>query len=302
MAYFYMDTDTGSDANDGTTWALGKLTLEGLIAVMSAGDIGVIQGIIIDTASANRTFTSPGTDINPCMFIGVKNGTTNTGTSIITSDLVARGDADMPHIQVTGAGINIYVEGFAHIYGIKISTSDRFYASTPNSIWEFSDSILDLTGLLYMNGGGLVFNNSELLLTSISTIYVLKPIGFVMKGGILTIPTSLFARVHAPAYLIGVDLSASNIGALQSWTNSGEKGNLHLKNCKMPATYALVGSTQQGHTQFVELIGCSSNTSAKGDTTSYQDYEYEDGFGTIDLEATVVRKDGANYGASGSFA
>ena len=36
MADFYQDTDGGSDASDGTTWANAKLTLEGLLAVMSA--------------------------------------------------------------------------------------------------------------------------------------------------------------------------------------------------------------------------------------------------------------------------
>ena len=44
MAFFYTDTDAGSDANDGTSWANAKLTLEGMIAVMAAGDVGYFQG------------------------------------------------------------------------------------------------------------------------------------------------------------------------------------------------------------------------------------------------------------------
>ena len=49
MTYYYQDTDVGLDTNDGTTWETGsapvgpKLTFEGLIAVMSAGDIGVVH-------------------------------------------------------------------------------------------------------------------------------------------------------------------------------------------------------------------------------------------------------------------
>ena len=57
MADFFMDTDGGSDGNSGTTWP-GKLTFEGLLAVMSAGDRGWIQGASADTAAANRTLTS----------------------------------------------------------------------------------------------------------------------------------------------------------------------------------------------------------------------------------------------------
>ena len=87
MAYFYCDFDAGSDAAAGTSWATAKLTLEGMLAVMAAGDTGFVQGAATDTAAASRTFTSPGTVTNPCMIIGVVDGTTNEGTSVVAGDL-----------------------------------------------------------------------------------------------------------------------------------------------------------------------------------------------------------------------
>ena len=66
MAFFYMDTDAGSDANDGSNWANAVLTLEALLALMRAGDTGFVQGAAADAAASARTYTSPGTATNPC--------------------------------------------------------------------------------------------------------------------------------------------------------------------------------------------------------------------------------------------
>ena len=101
MAFFYMDTDTGDDGDDGTTWALAKLTLEGLLAVMSAGDTGFVQGSAADDTTANRTFTSPGTVVFPCSIVGVVDGTTNTGTSVVVSDLAST----LPIISIIFVGL-----------------------------------------------------------------------------------------------------------------------------------------------------------------------------------------------------
>ena len=78
-------------------------------------------------------------------------------------------------------------------------------------------------------------------------------------------------------------------------------GIVILRNCKLPATYSLTGTAFTTMSASIECIGCSANTAAKTDTDSYQDYEFENQYGTVDVVTTPVRTGGADDGASGQF-
>ena len=295
MAYYYMDTDAGSDVSNGTTWALAKLTYEGLLAIMAAGDIGVIQGAATDTAAAARTFTSPGTLGNPIKIIGVKDGTTNTGTSIVASDLVVRGTDTLPKIEITGAGNDVTCTGSFSMYGIDWAIIDRTNLNTSNSVVTFNGCVL--------RGSRLRTLQAKINLTTIKCEHVCNiwagaaPSKCEVLGGEYTGTVTYFLVTPAgTVHVKGLDLSGSSAS---SYMTFGE-GITVFSNCKIPATMANATASITSSVGSFTSIGCNSATS-KDNGTSYQDYSYEDMFGTIDDEATIVRTGGADDGASGLF-
>lgn len=308
MAFFYADFDgSGASAPYGT-WATAAQDMETVLGAMSAGDTLFVQGLATDTAAAARTLTSSGTMANPCKIIGVQDGTTNTGTSVVTSDLVARGDADMPHISVTGGGNDLTFAGVADIYGFEVTVIDRTQTNNNDHTWTFNNCTFNPTGFFIILAGGAILNNCGINMATNSSIYCRDGTGFHMNGGVVDFtggsPTNFIVQVQAPVDFIGVDLGNMATGKnLQNGTTAAKQSRLVFRNCKMPTSYTLhSGSAMTPKIQSIELIGCNSNASAKGDTTSYPDYEYEDYYGTINLEATIVRTGGADDGASGLFA
>ncbi len=116
MAFFYVDTDgSGASAPYGT-WATAGQDLITVAAAMSAGDICFVQGSATDTAASSRTIVFSGTYASPVIIVGVADGTTNTGTSVVVGDLASRGS--LPTFQCTGCiGGFIAVGDRVHIGG-----------------------------------------------------------------------------------------------------------------------------------------------------------------------------------------
>jgi hypothetical protein len=296
MAYFYMNTDVGSDANNGSDWTTNaKLTLEGLISVMSAGDIGCVQGAADDTAAATRTLTSPGTNINPCLFLGCKDGTTNTGTSIVESDLSTTPNA----ISNTGSASDIVFNGAAVYVGFDFTTADR-WSTGVNSNITFVDCIIDDVDRFQQGvPSKTVFLNTDIDVGGI-TGYLIPGAGakLMWKGGTYiqsTAPTALFPSCQGEAIIKGVDLSALTVPIATACTNS-----IKVLNCRMPTSYTVITNRPANGIGSVEIIG-SSNATGIANDSSVQDYTKEDTYGTIDVEVTNVRTGAADDGASGVF-
>jgi len=294
MADFYMDTDTGSDSDNGTTWALAKLTLEGLLAVMSAGDRGFIQGSATDTAASTRNFVHSGTPQNPCTIVGVADGTTNEPP--VVSDLAST----LPFIEVTGAGNDIELHGGLVINNLKFDTPDRYYFNDINDSLEFNSCYLVLNGLMTGTGQAeVVFNNStvEIIVGYLGTQMYFNGGAIIFTGADQIVVgysgTGTFE-------FNGVDLSQGTTGLSYIQDGNGAGATIKLRNCKMPATYSLSVTQLDICTTSIELIGCS-DTSSQAIDSSIQDYEYADFWGTVDSETTIVRTGGANDNASGLF-
>ena len=300
MSYFYMDTDGGSDANNGTTWALGKLTLEGLLAVMSAGDTGFVQGAATDTAASARTFTPPASTMsNPVRIIGVVDGTTNEPPVI--GDLAVT----LPAIGNTGSGNDITLgNGRILFANIKIICPDRLQTSSGTSAFTYRSCYFELGGYFRMSSSSqtIVLEDSTIEWTSANgEIHG----GLSMYGGavIFTSSDKLVGTLSSlgEIYFYGVDLSQGATGMTDVQELSGAGTPITLSNCKMPTTYSLAESPVDTSRTSVTLIGCN-NTSSQAVDSSIQDYQYEDMYGTIDSDLTQVRTDGADDGASGQFA
>ncbi len=308
MPYFYMDTDGGSDANDGTTWALAKLTMEGLLAAMSAGDIGVIQGLLSDSVAAARTFTSPGLVNNPIKIIGVKDGTINTGSNITVSDLPVRGVDTLTEIASLNFPNDIAFAGPFTFYGLRFTCADRLTINnedTDNAKFIGCEVLVDR--VIQTNGGIFIFTDCEVRITDnlfgwwTRKNYLKQPAR--MYGGTLNFQFNpspeLFtsALSSSGALFVGVDLSSMGDIPLLGPANEGD---YEFINCKVPTLFSLTRGDLLFDNCSITMIGCTDDT-AIPDANSIQDYKYRDTFGDIVNENIIVRTGGADDLASGLF-
>lgn len=283
-----MDTDAGSDANNGTTWALAKLTLEGLLAVMSAGDRGWVQGAAVDTGTS-RTLTSPGTLGTPCIITGVVDGTTAEPPTL--SDLAIT----LPEIRATSG--TFALKGHTTYITMFINSTSGFIDHGPGL--TLINSKYRNSSLIFVPNGLTTFINTEVEVTG-SAASLFSRGSFEMYGGtyIFTSAANIVNAGGEGVYTLnGVDLSGLTSAIMGGAT---VLGTLRLSNCKMPATFTVWTSPPTNKQTWCEIIS-SSDTSSQAATSSIQDFQYEDANGTIAAEFTVVRTGGADDGASGAF-
>ena len=303
MAFFYQDTDGGNDGNGGTDWADAKITHEGLLGVMSAGDTGFVQGAAADTAAAIRTFTSPGTIDNSCKIIGVKDGTTNEGTSIVVSDLAVKGTDTLPLIEVTGAGNDHVHVGAAQCSGIGYTCPDRFqFDSVAGNHWKFNGCELKIGGIFQMLAGGADLKDTDIEVTATAFNFRSRGNGFTMSGGVVTFtaaPAHLVLNAPTEQHeFIGVDFSGFGNNTLVGTVSM--TGTVIFRNCALPATYTVLSAAPTNVKVVVEIIASTSETGV-GNADSIADYIREDYWGTIESEFTKIRTGGADDGANGGF-
>ena len=311
MAYFYVDTDGSGATAPYDTWAKAAQDLPTALGAMSAGDIVFMQGAAKDTAAGARSLTSTGTLTNPCLVIGVKDGTTNEGAAITTTDIAVRGTDTLPEFELTGAGSDLTVSGLAHVCGIKITSPDRIFMNGISHRWSFIGCEIVFGGLVFVQNGAMGFSNCEMEFTSTSsaflgrstTLYSPSEKSITVYGGVSTFTASptqyIFDSVDSSIEIVGHDLSGLTTTLMK--VDADNRARVLLKNCKVPASYTKLSTNFSGFNGCLEMIGCNSNAAAKGNTTSYQDYYFEDAFGTVENESTVIRTNGADDGASGGF-
>ena len=305
MAYFYMDTDGAGATAPYDTWAKAAQDLETALGAMSAGDTLYIQGVATDTAAATRTYTVPGTIGNPCRIIGVKDGTTNTGTSVVVSDLLIRGTDTLVKIEASGAVSDvIFDSGFAFWHGIHFAIGDQINTVGKAFKHLLNDCKITLPDDIILNGGAMemVWVNCEYEpLGAGVDIRCIGGCSLAIYGGSLAAtasPTNIFRNDSFNVSFTGFDLT--NLGNNSIISPIAMHGIIKFTNCKTPATFTEMGSTPTGSKGAVIMIGCNDGSS-KALTTSYQDYYYGDVYGEIRNEATIIRTGGADDGATGGF-
>lgn len=283
MAARYRNSDIGNDGNDGLTWATAKLTQEGLFSVMSAGDDGYCQGSAADSSGSSRTLTSPGTIDNPCRIVGVALGTTNEPP--VESDLAST----LPVIQTTGSA-DFNFQGFTTWQNIEITPSDKMFFIDYNEFIKSKLNVFDDFGGI---GGKIVLIDSELDLLSGGNGGFLQG-KFRMYGGTLTKSgTGGAIDSGSPTgsmKFYGVDMSSLGTTSLAR----GSSGSIEIKvvNCRLPSTFNIYPGTPTGSTN-AEVIK-SSNASSIPNTECVLDYRYENAFGSVEHNTSVVRTGGAS--------
>lgn len=295
MAYFYCDTDASDDLGTGADWANAVKVFETLITKMSAGDIGVVQGAAEDTLLGERILSGPGTFGNPCVFIAVADGTTNEGTSIVPGDLVSKSQ----QVSCTGAANDLKFLGFATYYGFDFHSQDFFFINTGRSV--FHDCKIT-SGDDVFSAQAHIFYDCDF--ESLFTAWIINNAGgsFEWYGGTYiqtqASSTNLFSVLGCKMIIQGVDLS--QLTKPIATAGDASTGDAKIINCKMPASFTLFSATPTSTSVSLAVIG-SSNATGIGNTSSVQDYTWQNYAGTVDLEVTIVRTGAADDGAAGVF-
>lgn len=306
MANLYVRSTDGSDADNGSTWALAKATLAGAAAIDAAGDvIYVSQAHAESTASAvNMTFA--GTVASPVKVIAGSDAA-EPPTSVSTA----------PTITTTTSGsitLTLATNGILKVYGLQFICGSGQSANLSlntnggtgsRTILRDCALRLSTTGAGAFiaagsaNNGGSVWANTTVRFSS--TGQSLQANGFAtylfwvggeIESGSSAI-TTLFNSLGGGNKIVvsGVDLSrgASSMN-ISSATAAGV--DLTIRNCKLPASWT--GSLHNGtpgNGSVFRLHNCDS-----GDT-NYRFIE-QTTYGSTRNENTIVRTGGATDGTT----
>lgn len=301
MANLYVRSTDGSDADNGTTWALAKATLSGAAAIDAAGDVIYLsQNHAESGASSSCAFA--GTNANPVRIIG-GNDAAEPPTSLSSA----------PTVTVTGT--TCLVNGGVYVYGVNwVFTSTSSFSPTFNSSNGFFE-VYDTCKFFYTgaagspvigfgSGGGGAHGITELRncqfklggsghrIQADHDLYIYG--GSWASGG--TNPTGIFTMSSTrPTNLLIDGFDFTNLSTTFNIIQSTTEGscNAIIRNCKLPASWT-GGPLASGQAKLGSRI-CMYN-SDNGDT-NYRVW-IEDYGGTIRDETTIVRSGGASDGTT----
>jgi hypothetical protein len=306
MANLYVRSTDGSDADNGSTWALAKATLAGAFAAASAGDTIWVSQSHAETQASAMTLTSPGTAASPCRVL-CGNDAAEPPTALATTAT----------ITTTGAN-SISLFGFAYYYGITFSSASgavnqNINIGTNSTPWwmKFEACALQLAGTGASGRINVQFaaagNDDQLLELvnttvqfahagqSISVVGQLRWTGTASAVTGATLPTTLFTLGTAHGTWVelnGVDLSALGSGKNLFSVAGAAPHRVWITNCKLGSSVsATTGSIPgQGGTQLRLINSDSGDTNYRFQKSNYQ--------GDIYSETTIVRSSGASDGTT----
>ena len=311
MATLYVRSTDGSDADNGSTWALAKATLAGAYTAAAAGDIIYVSGNHAETQATNMTLLSPGTAALPCYVICVDDSA-EPPTALATTAT----------ITTTAATSIAITTGFAYYYGITFrggtsgsgaSVTIAQSVASPYAHYLTSCSIGSgdgLTGSSWIVIGSssgaaddqlIVFDN--VTTRSVGTIQIFSIAGgrFIWKNT----PSAITGTALPTVYfnpgtsgqlnrvdISGVDFSALGSGKSLVLASRGSCSSFRFRNCKLGSSVSLTSGTIPGPGGCeVGVVNCDSAD------TNYR-YWYQDYAGTVEHETTIVRNGGATDGTT----
>jgi len=302
MADRYVRSTDGSDADNGTAWALAKATLAGVAAIDSSGDRLFLSQAHAESSAALQTITLAGTISNPVQVLCGNDGA-EPPTALATTATIA----------TTGAN-DINISGHARFYGITFTAGD----STSAAIFRLGN----------VQGDRQVYENCSFRLggsSSANRIYVVNASGanpanvkwkgttarfahanqglsvnggfFEWDGGSIvaggTDVTSLITNgvsSAATAVIKNVDLSGLASSANLSLIANGL--DVTFINCKLPSSWS--GSLASGTrlaTFRASMYNCDSAD------TNYR-IAVSEFSGDLVQETTIVKSSGASDGTT----
>jgi len=304
MPTFYVRSTDGSDADNGTTWALAKATLAGALAIAAAGDTIWVSQVHAETAGATNTLTSPGTAVAPvrilCGSDAAEPPTALASTATVTT---------------TGTFGIVFGAGWAYVYGITFTSANgsgniSMAFNVNSSGWTLEACSLAIATT--SSAARIAIGNASALGLCVewrnTTVSFAAAQGINVLGGRLTwlntssallgtIPTILFnpgSSANGEVVVANVDLSAAGSGKslVNGAPTSPAKARYEFRNCKLGASVSVItGVIANQGSPIVRIDNCDS-----GDTNiRFEPYRFA---GSIVQETTKVRSGGATDGTT----
>lgn len=311
MANSYVRSTDGSDADNGSTWALAKATVAGAASGAAAGDTINVSQAHAETSAAAVTIALGGTNANPVNLLCV-NDAAEPPTALDTSGEIA----------TTGTGA-LTIHGAAFIRGLTFSCGSGAvntnlnvnpYNSNSNKrqTYEQCSFIMGASGSstsINVNGNvganntdnSTLWHNCHIKSAALSAFAVRVFGRFVWKGG-----SVLPGHVGSSKGLIGsadsagegsfgdfAGLDLTNMGASQAlFQSTPSTARFVIRNSKLPPGWT--GNLVSGAINVADRYEMHNCDSAD---TNYRLW-IEDYYGSVKSETTVVRTNGANDGTT----
>jgi hypothetical protein len=294
----YVRSTDGSDADDGTTWALAKSTLTGMAVIDTAGDRIFVSQVHAESTGALVSLAWAGTLAAP--------------TRIICGDDAAQPPtavATTATVTTTGANaINVFGAGYGYCYGITFlcgtgATTADLSLSTGAGIQSFEQCSFQL---VHTAAAGRInttnVNNTTVIVKECTVKFAntaqslnspnrseTRWFGGSILAGSSAITLFFIPAASCVASFTGFDLS--NAAAAVNLTNSTSANvKFTMRDCKLPASWSgSLNASAPGLGSVYEMHNCDS-----GDT-NYR-YIRQTQLGTITSETVIVRTDGEDAG------
>lgn len=302
MANLYVNSVDGSDADNGTTWALAKATINGASLIDNAGDVIWVSDNHAESTAGALAWNWAGTAAGPTRVI-CGNDAAEPPTALATTATVATtGDNGM-----TFANGNDYM----YWYGITFNCGETgtgtasivFTSSAAHDVWESCNFHLASSGtssvISFVTGTINAITahciNCGFQFSATAQNCALSGGKATIKGGSVISDAAITEFVTltnmSEIYIEGFDFTNCD-GALNIVGSGGSSCRAVVRNCKMPASWS--GSVFNGTPSsdaIYELYNCDD-----GDTNYRLEKKTE--FGTITDETTLVRTGGATDGTT----
>lgn len=308
MADFYVRSTDGSDADNGSTWALAKATIASALSASAAGGRVFASQSHAETSATALTLTMPGTGPSPTQLICGDDAsappTTLASTATITTTAAVA-------ITVAGSG---RINGLNLIVGSGVSTScSLILGGTAAAVQVFENSSFRVattsaSGTIQIGAGSstarahIRWNDCTVQFGNVGQRISQLSGSFVWTGGSIvgaTIPTILVAgnadpRASNNTLIDRVDLTALGANAIfdASTRHPGQRNE--LINCLLHASTVLVSGS-------FPLPGCRVSAYSCDNTDKTYRFQIRDFSGSIDEDTGIYVTSGEqDVGAIGT--
>lgn len=303
MADIYVRSTDGSDADNGSTWALAKATLNGAAGIDVAGDNIYISQSHAESNAAVVTWNFAGTITSPVKIIGVNDAAEPPTSMAATKPSISTTVANS--ITVNGS---VLFDNVAFNLGSGASNPSMTMSATPGNAQRYRNCDFTLVatgaGSFSVTSGNsnekTVWENCTVKFGGVNQAINSGRGEFYWYGGSIasgsTATTNLFNNpgTNGTMHLMvdGVDLSNGSSSMNIFNSGSGVGAVCLLRNCKLPSNWtgSLVTGTLHPAARF-EMHNCDSAD------TNYRMW-VEDYTGSIKSETTLVRTNGASDGTT----
>lgn len=307
MADIYVRSTDGSNADNGSTWALAKADLTGAAAIDAAGDRLLLSDNHSESTASALSFALAGTTASPTQILGVDDSA-EPPTAMLAGATVATTGAS--GIAFTGA-TGLYVNGVTFSAGSGSASSISIVASS--SAASARSAFVNCAFVMLSTGGsssvGAIggtgsFNSWANCTVQFSAAGQGVSVGTASgelrwNGGGLTAgtaPNNFVSAVSSGCRATLENLTLTGLGTSSNLcVGPANNSRVIFRNCRLPASWAgSLASTAPGVAGRVEMHNCDAGDPG---SSTYRLW-IEDYAGSIKTETTIVRSGGASDGTN----